>query len=253
MTAIKERPILFSAPMVQAILEGRKSMTRRICTCESTIKAAESFCDALHDGKGAIKLGENKIGPKPIGYICSINDGPDIDDCIKMFSPYGVAGNRLWVKEAFRLGDTFDKDSPSNVANKCIDAGYRLPWAPIQYEADGERMNWDYYGQIEEGKPGRLRSSMHMLRWASRILLEVTDVKIERLQDISQGDAQQEGPKRCPSALRYWFNPGFDGLHDSAKQAFTALWDEINGPGAWDANPFVWVISFRRIDHESPQ
>jgi len=220
----KERPILFSAPMVQAILDGRKAMTRRICKCENTIKAAESFCDVLHDGKGAIRLSENKIGPRPIGYICHTNEGPDIDDCIKMFSPYGVPGDRLWVRETWAaFDDQAIKDRDKSRVFYRADDG-------VNYPTDGK---W---------KP-----SIFMPRWASRILLEVTEVRIERLQDISEADAKAEG---APVADIVSGRALLDQRSNQGcyRWGFRLLWDSINGPGAWDSNPWVWVISFRRIE-----
>jgi len=131
--------------------------------------------------------------------------------------PYGQPGDRLWVRESH----WWFKDEHDPVT------GYFPPPLTIEdveYRADGE-------------KPGRAwRPSIHMPRWASRITLEVTSVRVERLQDISEADAISEGIPTSdvspPDACRF---------------AYRLLWESINGPGSWDANPFVWVVSFRRI------
>lgn len=143
---MSDRPILFSAPMVRAILDGHKTQTRRVMKLQA--------------------------------HPC----------------PYGVPGDRLWVREAFRFLDSFDGDSPTAVGDRCLIAGYPKPWAPTQYEADGWRDNW-----MNVGTPpgtiaaGKLRPGIHMPRWASRITLEITDVRVERLQDISNADCAREG------------------------------------------------------------
>ena len=214
---MKERPILFSAPMVRAILEGRKTQTRRV------------------------------VKPQPI-YVCSKgpDDAPVLSSQTNWASdavircPYGAPGDRLWVREAFRFTDVFDQDSPSRVGERCVDAGYRTPWAPLQFEADGRRLNWEHTSappHDEAPRPGKLRPGMFMPRWASRILLKVTAVRVERLQAISRGDAMAEG---CP----------FPNMAQGAdpREWYGRLWEQINGSESWDANPWVWVVEFRRVE-----
>ena len=220
MTA-KERPISFKAPMVQAILDDRKTMTRRVINKLTRFGRITEFSKSDTPGYDFCFRDRE--------MRCHDMTRARVLECC----PYGVPGDVLWVRE------------------NGWERPYRTPammregadtWPPYIYDADG-------FDKDELKRQGwKRRPSIHMPRKHSRLSLLNMGVRIERLQDISQGDAQQEGPKRCPSALRYWFNPGLDGLHDSARQAFTALWNEINGPGAWDANPFVWVISFRRIE-----
>ncbi|HDR8979457.1 TPA: hypothetical protein QDA90_004261 [Burkholderia vietnamiensis] len=213
---MKERPILFSGPMVRAILEGRKTQTRRV---------AKEF--AGRDDLDAI------LGRFPNQRGC----------------PHGEPGDRLWVREAFRLTSDFDGDSPTRVGERCLDAGYRAPWAPVRYEVDGAERDWRWVGTPpgHEVTAGRARASMHMPRWASRITLEITGVRVERLQSISESGARAEGVTieehhmRGYCAGAYW-PPSIRAFHD--------LWDSLNaarGHG-WDANPWVWVIEFRRID-----
>lgn len=203
---MKERPILFSAPMVRAILAGTKTQTRR-------------------DAK----------------FIFQSNgDRPLLQHC-----PYGHRGDRLWVREAFRLLDVFDADSPIAVGELCLNAGYPKPWAPIQYEADGSRDNWMHVGTPphDDGPPeaGKLRPGIHMPRWAGRILLEIVSVRVERLQDISEADAMAEG-----------VDPYLLPVHPARERmrhvdGFSALWESINGPSSWNANPWVWVVEFKRV------
>lgn len=197
---MKERPILFSAPMVRAILNGTKSQTRRVFT-------AKNGC-----------LWPNK------------NDLPGMRQVIRS-CPYGQAGDRLWVREAWGYfgGDEYlyqqDKES----------VGYRAS------QLDG----------LDHVPGGRWRPSIHMPRWASRILLEIVAVGIQRLQDISKADAIAEGvlPLDGSNGPNYWtVDAGDVHLNNpTARGAYSMLWDWINKPGAWDKNPWVWVVEFRRL------
>ncbi|MDE1714786.1 hypothetical protein PWG14_20030 (plasmid) [Chromobacterium amazonense] len=140
------------------------------------------------------------------------NDLPYIVD----FCPYGRPGDRLWVRETFQImrrGDDWD--------------------IPI-YRAD------DIAGHINVAwKP-----SIHMPRWASRILLEITEVRVERLQDISEADAVAEGV--TPAAVQSFADTGL--VTRPAGFAYRDLWEQINGTGSWDANPWVWVVEFKRVE-----
>lgn len=214
--AFKERPILFSAPMVRALLDGTKTQTRRIC------RAAQLRDDGTEhrDADGWPLYDDSKVS----------------EEEFVMPPPYGKPGDRLWVREAFRLTDTFDADSPNRVAERCLDAGYSKPWAPLQFEADYDQRNWMNVGTptfpTMSPKAGKLRPGIHQPRWASRIDLEVTGVRVERLQDISDADALAEGVAGHP---------------DGPWHAYRSLWTLINGAGSWDANPWVWVVEFRRV------
>lgn len=224
---MKERPILFSAPMVRAILDGTKTQTRRVvkpqpyeplCGNEFPAVCKSDFWAEEHVGKWLWPTEESEF----FG-----------------FSPYGQPGTKLWVREALRFTDVFDCDSPAHVGERCVDAGYRTPWAPLQFEADGQRINWQHTGTPPHDgppKPGKLRPGIHMPRWASRITLEVTSVRVERLQDISDADALAEGVDRTNTSISGY-----------AKERYRNLWEQINGPGSWDANPFVWVVEFRKL------
>lgn len=187
---IKERPILFNAPMVRAVLDGRKTQTRRIC------KQAE------------------------------VEEGDELFSC-----PYGKPGDRLWVREAWGIANcwlTYDEptDPPRCIAYR---ADHAARCFDPEYDVNTDDWGWD----AMKWKP-----SIHMPRWASRITLEITDVRVERLQEISRGDALAEG---CPFAN---MSEGPD-----PRKWYTDLWTEINGASSWDANPWVWVIEFKRCDN----
>lgn len=227
---MKERPILFSGPMVRALLAGTKTQTRRAAKVESTL------------GIDSI-LALRRAGGHAATYLL-----PDQAAEAAVCCPYGRPGDRLWVREAFRFPASLDHLSPSVCGDKALDAGYRTPWAPTQFEADGSRTGeWRGFDTPpEKTKPGKLRPGIHMPRWASRILLEITGVRVERLQDISEADALAEGSFIW---AREQDTPVRD--LDEARLVYHQLWEEINGPGSWDANPWVWVVEFKRVQQAS--
>jgi hypothetical protein len=190
--------------MVRAILDGRKTQTRRVV--------------------------------KPEWWRClDPDDATDRESAVAM-CPYGVPGDRLWVREAWRTSEKLDKSNATEIAAKCADAGYRAPWSPIEYLVDGERRNWT---GPEWGSPGRVRSSRFMPRWASRLTLEVVSVRVERVRDISEYDALAEG-------VSGWV---YDERCETARDGFRVLWDTINAARGfgWAQNPWVWVLEFRRV------
>jgi hypothetical protein len=201
---MKEKPILFSGPMVRAILEGRKTMTRRV------VKLTDS---------GRVK----EVGGRRNWHL---EDPNAVAAC-----PYAV-GQRLWVRETW--ADT------SKESRRCP-VSYRATWPPDDEECRG--FAW---------KP-----SIHMPRWASRLTLEVTDVRVERVQDITEEDSWLEGCEPGDPTDNGGFFPqdepdpsklGHRGW-DCAKDWFSDLWDSINAARGygWDVNPWVWCISFKRI------
>ncbi|HDR8930544.1 hypothetical protein [Burkholderia vietnamiensis] len=233
---MKEHPILFSGSMVRAILEGRKTQTRRI------VKPTGAHHIFQFRGRE-----EARGTDEPTGEWAWCRAERVISEHIRC--PYGKPGDRLWVREAFRLTSDFDGDSPTRVGERCLDAGYRAPWAPVRYEVDGAERDWRWVGTPpgHEVTAGRARASMHMPRWASRITLEITGVRAERLQSISESDARAEGVTIEDHHMRGYCAGAF---RPPSIRAFHDLWDSLNaarGHG-WDANPWVWVVEFRRIE-----
>ena len=231
---MREKPILFSAPMVRAILSGSKSQTRRICNPQPVsvgslgkrrVYRDEEFKRAWETIKGTGECDQDR-------------------DC-----PYGKPGERLWVKESWRTGARLDAKSPKVIELACRDAGYTHgACCPVRYEADGSYTAWGDRDAADFGMWGKHRVSIHMPRWASRLTLEITGVRVERLQDISRTDAIAEGLDHVSDGGSPW---GIVGLAPSwsgdPRKSYRALWESINGPGSWDANPWVWVVEFRRI------
>jgi hypothetical protein len=190
---MKERPILFSAPMVRALLAGTKTQTRRLCKAGKVHDDGDDYRD--DDGWPLFDASRDGCGD------------------VRIASPYGQPGDRLWVRETFAKVD-----------------GQTQPWIETDYRATythGDRLG-DTLGIKKRWTP-----AIHMPRAASRINLDVTGVRVEQLQDISEADAKAEG---SPLASGSYSHRGW----------YRELWGEINGPGSWDANPWVWVIEFRR-------
>jgi hypothetical protein len=198
---MKERPILFSGPMVRAILDGSKTQTRRTFkgTTEHKGPYNPAYMEAHQQANGW-------------GSIC----------------PHGTPGDRLWVRETWAVQHGFDAWTPRHIPRG----------ARIYYSATADLKGPCGVGGL------RCRPSIFMPRWASRILLEITDVRVQRLQEISEGDARAEG---AIGALN-------DSIGDNwcACEAFAALWESINGPGSWHANPWVWAITFQRLEPCNP-
>lgn len=222
---MKERPILFSGPMIRALLAGTKTQTRRV------VKGAP---------EGWAPIGPETFSPTVINRHGNLEPGPatfgagNADGDRWICCPFGAPGARLWVREAWRTQPLFDDQKPSNLPKA----------AAIRYEADEALRVYSLagYGLCVDGK---LRPSMFMPRWASRITLEVTEVRVERLQDISEADALAEGVERCISDTSLVARSLVNGSMHADR--FAKLWESINGPGSWDANPWVWVVSFRRL------
>lgn len=223
----KVRPIIFSAPMVRAILDGRKTQTRRI------VKPQPMLADKVVYNNG--EVGEWRY--KHEGWRWR---NEEIYEGDPFRCPYGGVGGVLWVREAFHTSPHF----------KCL------------YRADYD----DDARPPKVVAPGGWKPSIHMPRRLSRIDLEITGLRVERLQDISREDAIAEGldPTHIDSLGRQQWKvyPHQDGTPGEEVAAYVgrpttskpidsykSLWLSINGPGSWDANPFVWVIEFKRIEH----
>ena len=207
MSETKERPILFSGPMVRAILEGRKTVTRR------PVKRL------------ALQWLEDGFEP---GFVAN----PDNAMC-----PYGQPGERLWVRETWARVGTTDPGYLTYRATypRCLPAGWES--VPADIRDAGER--W--------------RPSIHMPRAACRILLEITAVRIERLQSITDQQAQAEGIERDAAMPTLWKRGPLHGdqnlvqVTNFPKLAFRSIWEAINGHESWAANPWVWVVEFKRV------
>lgn len=251
MTAIKERPILFSAPMVLALLAGTKTQTRRIVKFEPYEKG-------YNLGFSGVEAGFFHSGLESSGWVLrSRGAGGCWNDRTKpLHSPYGRAGDRLWVRE------TFSTDALS--VYPCPRAWYRADfntfddpsgWAGEIHSCPADRKpraNWaDCWACQHESKgPFRWKPSIHMTRALSRLTLEVTGVRVERLQAISEEDAIAEGVERdsgigCAGWWRDYLN--LDCAVPSARDSYRTLWESINGAGSWAANPWVWVVSLKRV------
>ncbi|STX56136.1 morphogenetic protein [Klebsiella pneumoniae] len=167
---MKERGMIFNGEMVRAILDGRKTQTRR------PVKFP------VHDKNLGCELAGNELA----GELSAGN---------YLNSAFGKPGDRIWVREAYRLPASLDDVSPTGVGEMAVATGYRKPWAPTFYEFTGTFSDgWKGFETPPKvSDAGKLRPSIHMPRWASRILLEITDVRVERLNAISEEDAQREG------------------------------------------------------------
>jgi hypothetical protein len=229
---MKERPILFNAEMVQAILSGRKTQTRRIMRDQPEVIQPEDEC-----------------GVPGYWIPCHAAKMMVRNDMMKIACPLGMRGDQLWVREAFRMAKSLDRHSPNVVAELSLNAGYKKPWAPIQLEADGARTGkwtgFDTPPAVTE--PGKLRPSLHMPRWASRIDLLITSVRVERLNDINEEDAKAEGVAALSHGFWKHYQPGWTQHQLSARGSFVTLWKSIYGDESWQANPWVWVIEFKLI------
>jgi len=212
---VNEKPILFSAPMVRAIIEGRKTMTRRVCDIiwDSSKYWGNYDCWTFRkNGKPFIGFGTSNNGQGVVAKHC----------------PYGQPGDTLWVRETWRPMSFGFNQIHGPVVRVQFAADMAMPVMPAT-EAQ--------YDATHPDRSGLWRPSIHMPRWASRITLEVTAVRVERLQDITDVDIIAEG---ISTQLRE-----YDACCD-LRQRWRELWDSINAERGfgWSVNPWVWVISF---------
>lgn len=215
---MKAGPILYSGPMIRAMLRevDPKSQTRRIAKLPHENRLGE-WQPSTFGGAGVVDARGNPVAEHPVLWHTRTGD---VIAC-----PYGSPGDYLYVRETFSGYYDYDQEKvPPRAWFKSV---------PIWYWADG---NPDY-GDWTRPKPG-----IHMPRWASRLTLRITDVRVERLQDISRGDAMVEG---CPF-------PNMAAGPDP-RVWYAGLWEAINGPGSWDANPWVWCVSFDVIKQNVDQ
>ncbi|MCH4893419.1 hypothetical protein GO308_09890 [Sphingomonas sp. SFZ2018-12] len=228
-----DRPIIFSAPMVRALLAGRKTQTRRLLRNPEYYGCPTGDCP--HDRQSECNAAMVALSAKEAGY---------------------AAGDRLWVRETWRVApDACEGWAPDAVP--CVgwidyraggEAQVRAPSFSHVLDAFGKRVDADW-----DCLPDRWRPSIFMPRWASRITLLVDDVRVQRLQDISEADIAAEGVRADPPKLAQTA-PGrvnmtpitwSEGQDYTASSAFKRLWNSLHGPGAWAANPWVVALTFR--------
>lgn len=216
-----ERPVLFNGEMVRAILAGRKTQTRRpvVPTSRdgrlSMIGDEWRFVSSRDTFTGAIDYER--------GEWCWQNRD-DIKRVLVERCPLGQPGDRLWVRE------TWDADYPT--VRYGADNMFRI----IELEEHRQQLI-----KLFDTQRGEWRPSIHMPRWASRITLEITDVRVQRVQEISEEDARSEGLDSVPEQWR-------GGFAESYREQFGRLWSSIYGAESWDQNAWVWAVTFRRVE-----
>ncbi|WP_234245231.1 hypothetical protein [Klebsiella pneumoniae] len=218
---MKERGMIFNGEMVRALLSGRKTQTRRI------IKDCTVGRDQISK---FIQIEKKFIGCYP----------EDVPELIRECCPYGIPGDRIWVREAFRV-----HSRATDVATLVYKASERNSWTEQTHRVPVAVCN-------KPATPEKWTPSLHMPRWASRILLEITDVRVERLNAISEEDAEAEG---IDMEALYDSQDCYDCIADhnmtgrpTVTGAFKYLWESIYGKESWKANPWVWVIKFKRVE-----
>ena len=230
---MSERPILFNGEMVRAILDGRKTQTRRVIKPQPATNNVDFLDMVMGESSQLFWEWDSRVNVVGRSFLC----------------PYGKPGDRLWVREAHGLLCDLCLDSPCEYPeqNPCKNIY-------VQYRAESDD---PYPGQwpAEEarGNPGapKWRPSIHMPRWASRITLEVVAVRVERVQEISPLDATRES---CFAFMRYGppIMGGIPTLLESRSpiEQFSRLWDSINAKRgfSWESNPWVWVVEFEVVE-----
>jgi hypothetical protein len=229
-----DRPILFSGEMVRAILDGRKTQTRRVMKVQPWPNATVEV-GPYHPHR-MDRNGESQPGPATFGAIWDHQDIVNGGDA-GLRCPYGKPGDQLWVRETW-------KPVPIS-AYRCSEGVQQTPNPQDTHEAAVYKAGWDRSSGGVSWRP-----SIYMPRWASRITLRITDIRVERLQDISEDDARAEGVTPAtepPTAAALMTAVGRGAWFMPHRGAFANIWNKINAPGAWDENPWVWAISFERV------
>lgn len=203
----KDRPILFSGAMVRAILDGRKTQTRRVAK------------PVKHPDLGNIYAPGALVLEREPQHV------------IDRACPYGQPGDRLWVRETWQHSNhpfgPYDDDCALFYRADYLDD----PLGPdLELSPDGIRRHW--------------RPSIHMPRSACRLELEITGVRVEQLNDCSEADARAEGLMTAPGG---WWSGAEGQAAPTPQAAYALLWNSINGAGTWEANPWVWVVEFQRL------
>lgn len=243
---MKERPIIFNSEMVKAIIDGRKTMTRRIVNWRGVNEGLNLQFSGL------------RACEESNGWVIESNTRTSSEwRCQPTPCPFGAVGDRLWVRETWGV-----------VSHELDEDGRIQPWTPDRpataihempfgngyysghaiYSADGE-FAWGDDDGYEDGR-SCWKPSIHMPRAASRITLEITGVRVERLNSISQEDAQAEGMELTGWRPTY-SDPDSGGEVGTPYDNFAQLWESIYGVESWQANPWVWVIEFRVIENRT--
>jgi hypothetical protein len=226
-----EHPIIFSGPMVRALLAGTKTQTRRLVRLGSMAAEPDS------DFEPGERWGYTRIGQRDDGaWRVWMTEYPE-EGSVTVRCPYGQPGDRLWVREKWAAGACSEGLRP-NCLSPAFYWGLRSDNTGLWYSADAAE-------PLHPVTPrGKWRPSIHMPRWASRLTLEVTEVRAQRLQSITEADARAEGFSSESMPARVNCKPGTVAFFDP-RHWFAVLWDSINSKRApWIENPWVWVISF---------
>ena len=248
-----DRGMIFNAEMVRAILDGRKTQTRRevklnldIARLATTYDWATSLAANHYQGLTEEQIQQKAESLRGVIHPVILDNG----QMVSIICPHGKPGDRIWVRETF-----CPVDDTQYGGEKWVD--YR---ATPRYEAS-HPAGWD--SAPNDAEALKWRPSIHMPRWASRILLEITDVRVERLNAISEEDAQREGVHtevwdqtvvaRNYAArdefFQFWSEdmPHYVEMNQLYRSSFRSLWESIYGAENWQANPWVWVIEFKRV------
>lgn len=228
---MKEHGILYSAPMVRALLDGTKTQTRRLLYTQTRhFSRATTYTRRLENGFTGICLPTPQENPG--GPYWTVSKWANVQP-----------GDRLWARETWMPDPPRDGTWPSTVYDGCKPRDMSL--IPERFHDPKYclyRATWEGE-QLHGWTP-----AIHMFRWASRIIREVTQMRVERLQDISQTDALAEGIRPYTSPLRWVrYLDAITGepVHNSARDAYFALWEALHGPGSVDANPWLCAMSFK--------
>lgn len=230
---MKEIPMLFSTPMVQALLAGRKTVTRRLVQPmrgrQSEWLTPELINSVPHGEiiKGGWQMHHPKAGQNHAGVDVAYDSPLGWIEC-----PYGQPGDLIWVRETYKIEGSMSHGESV---------------LGVKYKADGRWIQNDSKEVFEifhKSKEG-WRPNIFLPKVAARIWLQVTDIRVERLQDITEQDAQAEGMEKIDESIFCWRHYGgkYAGCSD-ARTSFQSIWQSINGDESWNSNPWVWVNSF---------
>jgi hypothetical protein len=263
---MKQRPILFSTPMVKAILSGDKTQTRREVKPQPPINCIDDEPCIQYDR--GVSRGSFECPELYAEWECNFLPGESSVESHVVFCPYGKPGDVLWVRESYRIVGWNLDDSEMIVefkdgARKTIELdddqqeklisyiermeSKGVIQVPDDYDVEKDGDEWDY----EFIKEFPWKPSIHMPKAVCRTYLQISGIRAERLQYISEEDAISEGVQEihpAPFVIRWENYLIKDSLWDCAIGSFHSLWESINGKQSWDSNPWVWVVEFERIE-----